>query len=145
LGVQSQLVHTYAVDVSGKAQIKYYRGSKLQFGARYSNYQDYAYFTPPTAVMNNNTVVPFPIGTTYYNNHYHVNYQDAINLRLLAGLTQQLVPERFWLAAKIYVPHPELSNGEKIPYEEDWGIKASTTTRPIDMISIQGWANFTGK
>jgi hypothetical protein len=144
LGVDNRLVHTYDVDVTGKAQIKYYRGSKLHFGVRYSNYRNYAYFTPSTFVP--------PVllqGTSrnnlQYNNYYKINYQNATNFRLFAGLTQQLLPERFWLNAKIYVQHPELSNGDKIPFEESWGIRASATVRPIDRVSLEGWANFTGK
>src|SRR5699024_10453011 len=80
-----------------------------------------------------------------YHNYYRINYQDATNLRLFAGLTQQLVPERFWLTAKVYLQHPELANGDKIPFKENWGVKASTTIRPVDRISLEAWANYTGK
>jgi hypothetical protein len=146
LGVDNRLIHTYDVDVTGKAQIKYYRGSKLHFGVRYSNYQNYAYFTPSITypIHLDNQLAPNPPGPVYHN-YYTVNYQNATNFRLFAGLTQQLVPERFWLTAKIYVQHPELNNGDKIPFQENWGIRASTTIRPIDRVSLEGWANFTGK
>ncbi len=136
LGYNNQLVHTYAINATGKAAIKYYRGSRLHFGVRYSNYQDYAYFLPHTIP---NTGSGPDLDT------YEVKYQDATNFRLFAGLTQQLVPERFWFTGKIYLQHPKLANGDKIPFQENWGIHASLNIRPIDRISLEGWGNYTGK
>jgi|GEM_PF-451756 len=136
LGYDNSLVHTYTFDVIGKADIKYYRGSKLHFGATYTNYQNYAYFTPNT--------IPNPSSGPGLD-EYTVNYKNATNFKLYAGLTQQLLPERFWFTGKIYVQHPQLSGGGKIPFQENWGLNASTTIRPIDRISIKGWANYTSK
>jgi hypothetical protein len=139
LGYNNLLIHTYAVSVTGKAQIKYYRGSKLHFGARYSNYQNFAYFIP--RVISNNS----QNGGNPVLDAYQVKYRNATNFRLFAGLTQQLVPRRFWLNGKIYIQHPELNNGDKIPFEENWGLKASANIRPVDRFSLQGWANYTGR
>jgi hypothetical protein len=144
LGINNQLIHTYDVNVTGKAEIKYWRGSKLHFGVHYDHYKDYAYFTPSTSSVSNGYPAG-PANNVIYNNYYSVNYQNATNFRLFAGITQQLVPERFWLTAKVYAQHPELDGGGKIPFEENWGLQASTTIRPIDRISLKGWANFTGK
>ena len=135
LGFSNNLRHTYSLDVTGKAFIKYYRGSKIHGGVTYSNAQDYAFFTPGS--------VSNPAGNGIDN--YTVNYQNATNFKLFAGITHQLLPERFWVSAQVYTQNPELNGGAQIPFEETWGINASTSFKPIERITIEGWANFTGK
>ena len=136
LGFNNNLVHTYSVDVTGEAEIKYYRGSKLHGGVTYTNAQDYAFFLPAT--MTNQIGSP-PL------DFYNVNYQNATNFRLYAGLTHQLLPERFWVSGQFYLQNPELDGGDQIPFEENWGVNASMSFRPIDRITIEGWANYVGE
>lgn len=131
LGINNQLRHTYSVDVTAEASIKYYRGSKLHGGVTYTNAQNYVYFT---SASNN-------IGGV---DHYVVNYRDATNFKLFAGITHQLLPERFWVSGQFYVQNPEFKNGPDVPFKENWGVNASVSVRPIDRITIEGWADYSG-
>ncbi len=132
LGYDNTLQHTYSVNVSGKAEIAYYRGSKLHGGVEYANTKDYAYFLPQT---------DNPAGLDAYT----VNYQNATNVKLSAGITHQLLPERFWVSGTFYIQNPELDDGREIPFQENWGVNAGVTLRPIDRITIEGWADYVGE
>ena len=136
LGYDNNLMHSYTIDVTGEAEIKYYRGSKLHGGVTYTNAQDYAYFKPNAYTDD--------FGNPELN-FYQVNYQNATNFRLFAGITHQLLPEKFWVSGQFYLQNPELDGGDKIPFEENWGINASMSFRPIDRITIGGWADYVGE
>jgi hypothetical protein len=135
LGVENDLVHTYSIDVTGEAEIKYYRGSKLHGGVTYTNAQNYAFFLPETQRV--------PIGERL--DTYTVNYQNATNFKLFAGITHQLLPERFWISGQAYLQNPELDGGDDIPFEENFGVNASMSLRPINRITIEGWADYVGE
>lgn len=135
LGINNTLAHSYNFDVTGEASIKYYRGSKLHGGVKYSNIQDKAYFIPGST--------PNPAGgEPFYN--YNIQYQNATNFKLFAGITHQLWPEKFWVSGQFYLQNPELDNGEEVPFEENWGVNASMSFRPIDRITVEGWADYVG-
>lgn len=138
LGTNNNLVHTYSIDVTGEAEIKYYRGSKLHGGVTYTNATDYAYFSPEL-------VFSLLDGTPPTFNNYTVNYQNATNFKIYAGITHQLLPERFWVSGQFYLQNPELESGEEVPFEENFGVNASMSFRPIDRITVEGWANYTGE
>ena len=132
------LDHSYRFDVTGEAAIKYYRGSKIHGGVTYSNTQDYRYFVPGSEVT-------LPGQAALDANSYRVAYRNATNFKLFAGITHQLLPERFWVSGQAYIQNPELNNGDKIPFEENWGVNASLSFKPVDPVTIKGWANFTGE
>lgn len=132
LANNNQFVHTYSMDVSAKASLKYYRGSTLEGGISYQNADNYAfYFRQVTS-----------FGTQ--RRFYRVNYQNATNFKVFAGITHQLAAEKFWLSAQIYLQNPKLSNGNRIPFEEQWGINASTSLRLFNRLTIEGWADYIG-
>ncbi len=135
LGYNNDLRHTYAIDASGEAIVKYYRGSRLNFGVTYLNARNYSYFLPDSRQNN--------VGRPLFD-HYSLNYGDATNIKLFAGITHQLLPEKFWVSTQIYLQNPMLSIDEPIPYKENWGLRASTSFRPIDRITVKGWANYLG-
>lgn len=135
LGYDNTLNHTYTIDVTGEAEIKYYRGSKLHGGVTYTNAQDYAYFLAET-ISN---------GTGEQLDTYSINYDNATNFKLFAGITHQLLPEKFWVSSQFYLQNPELNGGQQIPFEETWGVNASMSFRPIDRITIGGWADYMGE
>lgn len=135
LGYNNQLQHTYSVDVTAEASIKYYRGSKLHGGVTYTNATNYAYFSKNSLIGDD---------ATQQLDVYQVNYRDATNFKLFAGITHQLLPERFWVTGQFYVQNPEFKNGPDVPFKENWGVNASVSARPIDRITIEGWADYVG-
>lgn len=135
LGYYNNLRHTYSINVTGEAEIKYYRGSKIHGGVTYTNAQDYGYFTQQSITNQ--------FGERL--DTYAIGYENATNFRLFGGITHQLVPEKFWVSGQLYLQNPELEGGDKIPFEENWGINASMSFRPIDRITIGGWADYVGQ
>lgn len=134
LGYNNELRHSYAIHVNGEAQIKWYRGSRLYGGVTYMNTQDYAYFTPQS---NSATGSP-------PHDFYSITYGDVTNMKIYAGIVHQLSPDKFWLNARVYVQNPILSNDNPIPYSESWGLDAGASYRPVERITIKGWAKYLG-
>lgn len=75
---------------------------------------------------------------------YNTNYGDANIFEFYAGASQQLVPEKFWADAKIYVRSPKLTSGGTVPYEEKLGMEAAVSFKPISRLTLNGWAEYIG-
>lgn len=127
------LVHTYSLDVSGKASLEYYRGSTLEGGVSYMSASNYPYY------FRELSADPAPEAQ-----FYNIGYMDASNFKIYAGITHQLVPERFWLSGRAYVQTPKLDNGDRIPFTENWGVTSTLSLRIVKPITIEGWADYVG-
>ncbi|MDX1586273.1 MAG: hypothetical protein R3222_05995 [Balneolaceae bacterium] len=125
------LRHAYEIKASGEASIEYFRGSTLNGGVSYSNTKNLPYYSQST---------PTP-GESFY----QINYDNATNFRIYAGLTHQLLPERFWVNGRIYAQSPKLDGGDKVPFQESWGINSSVHISPIKRITVEGWLDYIGK
>ena len=125
------LRHAYEIDVSGEASLEYFRGSTLNGGVNYTNTKNLPYYSQSTATP----------GETFY----RINYENATNFRIYAGLTHQLLPERFWVNGRIYAQNPKLDGGERVPFRETWGINSSVHISPIKRITVEGWLDYVGK
>lgn len=134
LGFNNQLKHSYTVRVNGEASLKWYRGSRLYGGVTYTNTTNYAYFQPTVLTNYGSTNI----------DAYQIQYGDITNMKIYAGISHQLAPETFWLNGKIYLQNPKLKTDDPVPYAENVGVKASIAYRPIDRITIQGWAKYLG-
>lgn len=125
------LRHSYLIQVSGEANLEYFRGSTLNGGVRYSNTKNYAYYTQRNAVSASS--------------YYQVNFENATNFKVYAGLTHQLLPERFWVSGRLYVQNPKLNGGDRIPFQETWGVNSSVHISPVNRITVEGWLDYIGK
>ncbi len=139
LGYNYQLRHTYSIRVNGEAALKWYRGSRLYGGVTYLNAVNYSYFAPETSSPPTIGIGPVPS-----RDYYTVNYADATNMKIYAGISHQLAPETFWLNVQIYLQNPMLNSDEPIPYSENLGLNASITYRPVERITVKGWVNYLG-
>lgn len=125
------LRHSYQIEASGEASLEYFRGSTLNAGIRYSNIKNYASYEQRAAVSNSS--------------YYQINYRDATNFKIYAGLTHQLLPERFWISGRIYAQNPKLADDSRTPFQETWGLNSSVHISPIKRITLEGWADYIGK
>ncbi len=132
LNHQTQLRHTYKVDVDGRLNFEYFSGSSIHAKVSYMQAQNYAYFA--RSVLTNFT------GTQ--RGYYTLNFRDANRLKGEAGVTHQLVPHRLWINAKAYVQNPRFSNGDDIPFEETWGVNSGFSVKVIDKLKIEAWADY---
>lgn len=125
------LRHSYLIQVSAEANLEYFRGSTLSAGVQYSNTTNYAYYTQRNAISSSS--------------YYQVNYEDATNFKVHAGLTHQLLPERFWVSGRVYAQNPKLDGGDRIPFRETWGVNSSVHISPINRITVEGWLDYIAK
>lgn len=129
------LRHSYEMKAGASASYKYYEGSTVDARISYSRTSD----LPVYVQQVRTNVIGEPIAI-----FYDVIYRDASNLRLEAGITHQLLPERFWVSARAYVQNPTLDNGNRIPFRENAGLQGSLSARFLKTISIEAWADYVG-
>lgn len=134
LNVSDNLRHSYNLKGLAEASIEYTNLGTLNFGVQYENITDYPLFVRETT--------PIIGGTSL--GYYETDYADVYRARAYASVSHQFIPERFWLNGKVYIQSPEIQDGGRIPYEEKLGINSSLSIRPIDMLTFEGWVNYTG-
>lgn len=132
LNTENQFMHTYSIDVSGNASLEYYRGSTVEGGISFMNARNYPYYN--RNLVSEVTSDPF----------YTLRYMDAHKLKIFAGITHQLIPERFWVSGRIYAQDAELDNGSRIPYTENWGLNSSISLQVLEGLHVEGWADYVG-
>lgn len=133
LNVPAQLRHSYNMGASGEAAYQLFEGNRFFGGVNYTFIRDYAYYQ--------RTILTLQQAPGFYD----INYGNANIFEIYAGASQQLVPEKFWANANVYVRSPKLKNGNDIPYEEKLGVKGAVSYKPIKALTIDGWAEYIGK
>lgn len=134
LSANNAFIHSYSIDATAQVSLKYYKGSTIEGGISYNNTDNQKYYF--RRLLPSSGSVP----TT--ESYYAVGYQQANNLKLFGGLTHQLVPEKFWVSGQLYIQSPNFSNGNRVPYKEQWGINSSASVRLFNRLTIEGWADY---
>ncbi|MTI87407.1 MAG: hypothetical protein FH748_05500 [Balneolaceae bacterium] len=135
LNNQLQLQHSYAIGARAEVGFQPMKGNRIFGGISYEHTRDYAYYQ-----RNKQTV-----GGTSMNEFYGVNYGDVDIIELFVGITQQLIPEKFWFDARLYGRNPNLNGGGDIPYEERLGLNGSMSYKPVQKLTVNSWTEYTGK
>ncbi|MDZ7716573.1 MAG: hypothetical protein U5J95_10205 [Balneolaceae bacterium] len=136
LSTNNAFVHSYSIDASAKVSYKYFRGSTIEGGVSYNNTENKKfYFRQPT--VN-------PGGGAAIDGYYGVGYQNANTIKAFGSISHQLIPEKFWLSGQFYVQNPKFSNGNRMPYQEQWGVNSSASVRLFNKLIIEGWADYVG-
>jgi len=126
------LRHTYQIDGSAEIEFNFMEGSSLKGGISYMTAQHYPYYLLST--------VSDGAGEGY--GFYTVNYMDANRVKGYAGISHQLVPEKFWFHAQAYIQKPKLDNGQDIPYEEDWGVNSGFSLSLFEKLTLEVWGDY---
>ncbi len=134
LTVGNNLRHSYNLKGLAEASIEYTTLGTLTLGVQYENITDYPIFKRQAMTIVGGTSLGF----------YETEYADVSKAQAYASVSHQLIPERFWLNGKVYIQSPNVQDGGRIPYEEKLGINSSLSIRPIDMITFEGWVDYTG-
>ena len=130
LSPNTPLQHSYTSGVHGEIAFQALEGNRIFGGISYELTKDYAYYD---RVM-----------VTGQPSYYGVNYGKASVFELFGGITQQLVPEKFWFDARFYARRPKLASSGEIPYEERLGVNGSLSYRPIPKLTVTSWAEYVG-
>jgi hypothetical protein len=137
LAVDNQLSHSYKMYGSAEAVLEFDNIGSVNFGVQYQNISNYPIFVRRDAGRTDIS------GNPLYD-FYGTNYTDAYKVRAYLGATHQIVPEKFWLDAKVYLQSPKIQGGGQLPYEEKIGVNSSVHYRPFDQISVEAWADYVG-
>lgn len=134
LNFETQLRHSYKTGLDAEIAFQPIEGNRIFGGLSFNHIRDYAYYQRAEVISQNGGEFGF----------YDVNYGDANIFEIYAGITQQLVPEKFWFTAKLYGRSPSLSDGGDIPYEERLGLEGSLSYKPVKNLTISSWAEYVG-
>ena len=129
------LRHNYTSGAYGEIELQIIEGNRIFGGVSYEIIKDYSYYTR-TAETG--------AGQTYYT-YYDLNFGKANVFELFGGITQQLVPEKFWFDGRFYARSPKLDNGNTIPYHEKLGVNGSFSFKPVKELTLNSWAQYVGK
>lgn len=135
LNTETQIKHAYKIGAGGEISFQPIEGNRLFGGIGFDYVRDYAFYQRTVLPSFSNELLGF----------YNVNYGDATVFQIYAGITQQLVPEKFWFDAKIYGRNPSLNDGGKIPFEERLGLEGSLSLKPFEKLTLNSWAEYIGK
>ncbi len=134
LNADTQLRHAYHMGANGTVNIQLIEGNKVFGGVSYSHINDYAYYE--------RDLIPPPTSAPGF---YSVRYSDADIFEIYGGVSQQLLPEKFWFSGKVYARSPQFSTGGVIPYEEKLGVEGAISYKIIKELTINSWAEYIGK
>ena len=134
LSQNTELQHSYTVELLGELVIEPVQGTLVRGGVSYRDIDNYAFYS--REVESDIT------GT--FNTFYTLNYQDATDFKIFAGVSQQIVNNVFWLDADGHWRRPELSNGDDIPFEETFTLRSALSFRPVERLLFEGWGEFVG-
>lgn len=132
LDTGNNLRHAYTTGVEGEVAYRLIEGNAIFGGVSFNYTKDYAYYQRASDGANR-------IG------FYEIDYGQARIFELYFGITQQLVPEKFWFDARLYARNHSLSNGDDIPYQERVGFEGALAFRPVHKFTVKSWANYVGK
>ncbi|MGF1670339.1 MAG: hypothetical protein ACFCU6_07820 [Balneolaceae bacterium] len=135
LSPDTELQHSYTLELTGEVIIEPVHGTKVRGGVSYKDIDNHAFYTRETV----NTDVTGSINT-----FYTLNYQDATDFKIFAGISQQFINNVFWLDADGHWRRPRLSGNEKIPFEESFTIRSALSFKPVQRLLFEGWGEFVG-
>lgn len=135
LNHQTALRHSYTSGIYGEIAFQGLEGNRVFGGISYELTKDYAYYQRQVQYTEPTQRISF----------YEVNFGKATVFELFGGITQQLVPEKFWFGARFYARRPKLESGGNIPFEERLGVNGSFSYKPISNLKITSWAEYIDK
>ena len=135
LDFKTQLMHSYTSGMYGEIAFQALEGNRIFGGINYELTKDYAFYqrSRPTG------------GLIQSFEFYEVQYGKANIFEFFGGITQQLVPEKFWFDGRFYARRPKLANAGDIPFEERLGVNGSFSYKPLNKLKITSWAEYVGK
>src|SRR5699024_5694221 len=126
--------HSYKMYGSASLKLNYSEVGSLTGGIRYEDISN-------RPIFERNTVA----GQSGEKLFYGIRYADVTRIRLHAGATHQVVPEKFWLNAQVYAQNFEIKDGGRVPFTEKLGLTSGFGLRLFDQATIEGWADYIGK
>ncbi|MFN1835628.1 hypothetical protein AB2B38_010230 [Balneola sp. MJW-20] len=135
LNTNTQLQHRYEAGLNGEIGVQLFKGNRVFGGAGYEFIRDYAFFSRTTQTVAAAEVPLF----------YNVNYGNANILMIYGGISQHVIPNKFWFSSKVYARRPELKSGGRIPFEERLGLDGSMSFKVTNSFTLNSSAEYIGR
>ena len=135
LNFSTELQHSYKSGIYGEIAFQAFEGNRVFTGLSYDLIKNYAFYERRQETWAGTDFLGF----------YDFNFAKAHILELFGGITQQLVPDKFWFDARFYARRPKLSGAGDIPFEERLGVIGAFSYKPIPQMKVSGWAEYIGK
>jgi hypothetical protein len=130
----NHLQNSYSLKATSQLKIEPIYGNQIRVGAAYETIDDYAWYRRSSL----NT------GAGSVNGHYLIEYSNVTIPRGFAGLNVELIQERVWFDVEGYLQMPRISDDQKVPYKEEYGLNGAVTVRPFDPLLFEVWGQFAG-
>ncbi|MEX0995310.1 MAG: hypothetical protein WD599_07240 [Balneolaceae bacterium] len=126
LSPDNLLIHSYHLKGSAEISAEFLPGNKVNGGVSYQNSKNYPYYTRQDLSEDlEGEEVGF----------YLINFEDASVFKIFGGYSADFIPDRFWLNINAWWKSPRLLNqNSKIPFEENLGMQAAITVRPVKQL-----------
>ncbi|MEX2600042.1 MAG: hypothetical protein WD355_00260 [Balneolaceae bacterium] len=133
------LEHSFHWKGSTGLVLEFFRGNQIRGDVSYQHSINYPWYARRLTEEG----VPDIGGMDPYE-YYDIQFSDANIFRVSAGLGIDLLPDVLWLDAEGYWQNPELTSGERIPYEEEIGLRGGISVRPVRQLQFEVWGDFVG-
>lgn len=128
------LRNKYDLTASVELMIEPLAANQIRIGTAYRSIKNYAWYQR----------VPINTGSAIVPGQYRIEYDDVTIPELFAGIGVDLVRERVWFDVEGYLQSPRISDTEKVPFEEEFGLTGALTIRPVDILHFEFWGSFIG-
>lgn len=141
--IEQELAHSYDLQGSAEISFSFFDESRIYGGVSYRYGDNNPIFAYEGATSSAAAAGDPPA-------EYRVYYDDVTVARVFGGISHALVAETIWFHAEGYLQAPRLADnvayhdGDRVPFMETWGLNGSISFRPIDAITVEGWADLLG-
>lgn len=128
------LRNKYDLTASVELMIEPLAANQIRIGTAYRSIKNFAWYQR----------VPINTGNAIVPGQYSIEYDDVTIPEVFAGIGVDLVRERVWFDVEGYLQSPRISDTEKVPFEEEFGLTGALTIRPVDILHFEFWGAFIG-
>lgn len=130
LATGDPLVTRYDLEAGGQILLEPLPSNQIRIGAHYRSSKDHLWFEQD------------PVGGVP--TVYRARYDDVTISRAFAGFSVDLMKERVWFDVEGYLQNARITDQQRIPFTEEYGLNGAVTLRPVSLIHFEFWGEFKG-
>ncbi|MEX0593558.1 MAG: hypothetical protein WD115_02190 [Balneolaceae bacterium] len=130
LATGEHVVARYDLETGGQILLEPLPSNQIRIGALYRSSKDHRWFEQDPAGG-----VPAV---------YRVRYDDVTVSRAFAGLSVDLMQERIWFDVEGYLQNSRITDQQKLPFAEEYGLNGAVTIQPVSLVHFEFWGDFRG-
>lgn len=130
LATGEHLTTRYDLETGGQILLEPLPSNQIRIGAFYRSSKDHLWFEQD------------PVGGVP--TVYRLRYDDVTVSRAFAGLSVDLMHERIWFDVEGYLQNSRITDQQKLPFTEEYGLNGAVTIQPVSLIHFEFWGDFRG-